>query len=396
MQKWKITACGGGSKSRFELVKEFSIEEAAAVRRFHRGMTDYYAPTALVGLPGRAASCRVAGVFVKDESTRFGLKAFKALGASFAVGRLLAERLGCDLDFGAVSAALKKARDETLTLATTTDGNHGRGVAWVAKVLGLKAVVYMPAGSAEERVRAIEGEGARVKVTTENYDDTVRLLAAEAKRQGWLIVQDTAWQGYEEVPRRIMQGYMTMAAEAVEQIPQPPTHVFLQAGVGSMAAGVMGFLSNYYQGRLPRFVILEPQAADCVFRSYAADRAVAVGGEMQTISAGLACGEVNPLAWPILREFGDYALSLDDSVAAEGMRLLAKPVGEDAAVTAGESGAIGGGVLKLLAEDASLREQLGINEASVLLFFNTEGATSPTRYREIVEDNALPWQEEEK
>lgn len=367
----------------------FSPQEVAKVRAFHQSMWGYYHATPLISLTNLAKRLGVKAIYVKDEGQRFGLKAFKALGGSYAIYSYLAKKYGVEVDFDAIMALKLPEIAPNLTFATTTDGNHGRGVAWTAKVLGIKAVVYMPVGSTQERIEAIRQEGAIVKVTDYNYDDTVRLLAKDAAANKWIVVQDTAWEGYTEIPMKIMQGYTTMVDEALKEIKEPPTHVFAQAGVGSLAAAVQAVVANTYEEK-PIFTILEAEAANCFYRSFQKGTPVAVTGKLSTIMAGLACGEVNPLAWEILQSYSDYALSCHDEVAAVGMRLWGSPLPGDSQIISGESGAIGGGVLGLLDKYHDLKSTLGINQDSVLLFFNTEGDTSPQHYREVVWGGQLP------
>ena len=277
-----------------------------------------------------------------------------------------------------------------VTFATATDGNHGRGIAWMARILGFPSVVYMPKGSVQTRVEAIAKEGAAVKITEFNYDDTVRMLVADAADNGWTVVQDTAWPGYEEIPLWIMQGYTTMVGEALEAMPEPPTHVFAQAGVGSMAGAAQAVVASYGYAEEPVFTIMEAAAANCFFRSFEQGKMVSVGGDLNTIMAGLACGEINPLAWKIIKNHSEFCLSCRDEVAALGMRLWGNPLGADEKITAGESGAIGGGVLGLLDKYHNLKTDMKLNKDSVMLFFNTEGDTYPEQYRDIVWGGLLP------
>lgn len=371
-------------------LKPFSLEDVKKVKTFHESMWGYYQPTKLVSLPHLAAWLGVKGIYVKDESTRFGLKAFKALGGSYAICSYLADRYSLPLNFDGIKNANLGTREPGLTFATTTDGNHGRGVAWTAKILGLNAVVYMPKGSTQERVDNIKGEGAQVTVTDYNYDETVRLLAKEAAAKGWVVVQDTAWEGYTDIPLKIMQGYTTMVSEALEKIPEKPTHVFVQAGVGSLAAAVQAVVYNTYGPKAPIFTVLEAEAANCFYRSFSKGAPTAVTGSMSTIMAGLACGEVNPLAWKIIQQYSSFALSCHDEVAALGMRILGNPLTGDEAIVSGESGAIGAGVLGLLNKYHNIKTDLGVTKDSVLLLFNTEGDTSPKHYRDVVWGGLLP------
>jgi diaminopropionate ammonia-lyase len=374
------------------LPEMFSTAVARKARRFHRQLPGY-APTSLVGLNRLARAWGLAGILVKDESTRFGLKAFKVLGGSYAVARMVCARLGMaieDVDFDYLVSPDVRRRLGRITLATATDGNHGRGVAWAAQQLKQPAVIFMPRASARARVESIRAHGARVEVTDLNYDDTVRLAWQQARRNGWQVIQDTAWEGYDAIPRWIMQGYLTLAAEAADQMAaagRHPTHVFLQAGVGAFAGAMAGYLVNRYPENPPRFIIIEPDSAACIQASAAADRLQNVGGALDTIMAGLACGEPNPAAWEILRKFASGFLSCANVTAANGMRILAHPLKGDPAVEAGESAAVGLGVLDLLVNApalADLKHALAIGPAATLLFFNTEGATDPANYRQIL------------
>jgi len=368
-------------------------ENVRSVIRFHKSIPGYQA-TPLYCLPELAGHLGVKNIYVKDESQRFGLNAFKVLGAAWAVAGIMSERLGRDLSdiaFHDLKQAAQQVKD--LMFVTATDGNHGRGVAWAAAQLGCQAAVFMPAGSSLSRVQAIQKEGATVWVTDKNYDDTVRLASAAARENGWQLVQDTAFEGYEKVPAWIAQGYTTMAEEVLAEIMgkdlQMPTHLFLQAGVGSMAASVLGYYANTLRGACPRTIIVEPDQADCMYQSALADDGTprAVRGDLKTMMAGLACGEPNPLAWSILRDFAAGFISCPDEVAAFGMRQLAKPRGNDPPIVSGESGAVGIGLLcQLLANSglAGIKEKINLNPTSVVLCFSTEGDTDPDNYRAIV------------
>ena len=373
----------------------FSASIAASVWRFHRQLPGY-APTNLVRLRQLARSWGLADIMVKDESTRFGLKAFKVLGGSYAVARMVCDKLGTSIEATDYSHLISQKvcrRLGRLTLATATDGNHGRGVAWAAEQFKQPAVVFMPRGSAQARVASIRSHGASVEVTDLNYDDTVRLACQRALENGWQLIQDTALPGYTAIPRWIMQGYLTMAAEAAEQMTDAglrPTHVFLQAGVGAFAGAMTGYLANRYPDNPPRIIIIEPENAACILKSAAATdgRPRTVRGNLETIMAGLACGEPSLAAWEILRDFASGFISCADQAAANGMRALAYPLPGDPAVEAGESGAVGLGVLDLLMNHsrlAYLKSDLTLDHDATLLFFNTEGATDPANYRHILQ-----------
>ncbi len=266
----------------------FSQSQAKLARQFHQKIAGYH-PTPLCALDDLANLFGVKKILVKDESKRFGLNAFKMLGGAYAIAQLLCEKYHLDIETLSFEH-LKNAIGEKMTFATTTDGNHGRGVAWAAQQLGQNAVIYMPKGSAQERVDAILNLGAECIVTDMNYDDTVRLTMQHAQQHGWEVVQDTAWEGYTKIPTWIMQGYATLADEAVEQMREmgvTPTHVLLQAGVGAMAGGVLGYLVDVYSPQNLHSIIVEPDKADCIYRSGVKGDIVNVGGDMATIMAGL-------------------------------------------------------------------------------------------------------------
>lgn len=374
--------------------ENFSKSTSQKVLRFHRKLPNYR-PTDLVRLRNLAQTWGIGEILVKDESTRFGLRAFKALGGSYAVARVLCQKLGVDIDgidYDFLTSDAVKQRIGRITLATATDGNHGRGVAWTAEQFGHDAVIFMPKGSARSRVQNIRSHGATVTVTDLNYDDTVRLADQTAQEKGWYLIQDTAGKGYTEIPLWIMQGYMTMFAEAVSQMARQeihPTHVFLQAGVGSFAAAAVGFLANTFRDNPPRFIIMEPTNAACMLASAESRDGLpkTVTGDLDTVMAGLACGEPNPMAWDILREFACCYMSCGDYVAANGIRMLANPLMGDYGLESGESGAVGIGLLDLLVNSSDFREltqELKIGPTSKVLLFNTEGATDPDNVRDIL------------
>ena len=376
---------------------DYTPETAGAVREFHRSFP-MYAPTPLAQLPETAKLLGVGEIYVKDESHRFGLNAFKVLGGSYAMGSYLAERLGKPLSETGYAVLTSPETRKTLgdiTFITATDGNHGRGVAWTANTLGQKSVVHMPKGSAEERLNNIRLAGADADIIDGNYDDAVRLSRKEAEEKGLVIVQDTSWEGYEKIPARIMQGYCTMGLEAYEQLPQKPTHIFLQAGVGSMAAAIAALFTDIYKEDRPRIILVEPNNADCFYRTAKADdgKLHIVTGDMKTIMAGLACGEPCHLAWEILRDCADHFIAFPDWAAAKGMRILGNPWGSDDRVVSGESGASGFGCCAAILTEpelAGIKQELGLDETSRILFFSTEGATDRENYRRIVWEGRFP------
>ena len=370
------------------------------VYEFHKSLPNYK-PTPLVDLKNLATHYGVKKVWLKDESKRFGLNAFKVLGGSYAIGKYLSQRLGKDINelpYNVLISDEVKKQLGDVTFVTATDGNHGRGVAWMANRLKQKSVVYMPKGSAKMRFDAIAREGADVTITELNYDDAVRLANKGAEDYGWIMVQDTAWDGYEEIPLWIMQGYSTIINEVIEQLKEmgdeKPTHVFLQAGVGSFAGAVQGYLAHLYGEDRPITVICEPHGANCIYKSMAANDGNPhnVSGDLTTIMAGLACGEPNTISWKILRDNSDFSVSCDDEIAARGMRVLSSPLGDDARVISGESGAVGLGLFTVLSEKkeefAELMKELKIDENSKILCISTEGDTDVEGYRNVVWNGA--------
>ena len=376
---------------RREDISFFNVEEAGKARKFHNTFS-MYQETPLVSLQNLAEKLQVKSIYLKDESKRFGLNAFKVLGASYAIANEIGRRIGKEITELSAESILSKETKEKIgdiTFVTATDGNHGRGVAWTANKLGQKSVVYMPKGSALERLENIRAEGAEAEITDMNYDDAVRLAQKMAEEKGWIVVQDTAWEGYEDIPRWIMQGYTTMGHEIMEQIPEKPTHIFLQAGVGSMAGAMTGFFSNLYKEDKPIIVIVEPAKADCLFQTAKADdgKLHTVTGDMDTIMAGLACGEPCTIGWDVLKGYADAFIRCPEYAAADGMRILASPVKGDTAVTAGESGAAAFGCMANILMDQDLvewKKLLKLDGNAKILCISTEGDTDQKNYQDVV------------
>ncbi len=376
----------------------FSRTEAEKARAFHQSLPGYR-ETRLARLDQLAERLGVGSVWVKDESSRFGLNAFKGLGGSYCIANYIGEQIGIPGDklrFQELTRSEVREKAGDLTFVTATDGNHGRGIAWTAKQFGYKSLVLMPKGSAKERLENIRALGAEAFITDCNYDDTVRMAAKIAEEHGWPLVQDTAWPGYEKILSWIMQGYMTMALEAMEQLNgEYPTHIFLQAGVGAMAGSLTGFFSDFFGENRPIITIVEPDQADCIYQTAAADdgKLHKVSGDLRTIMAGLACGEPCTIGWEVLRAHADYFVSMPDYAAAKGMRILGNPCGDDPRVISGESGAATlGFVAEIMQNDrqASIRKELKLNKDSRILFFSTEGDTDQKNYRQIVWDGLYP------
>ncbi len=368
------------------------LDNVDKARAFHKSFPQY-SVTPLANLSNMAEFLGLKSLFVKDESYRFGLNAFKVLGGSFAMARYIANELGKDvseIDYNYLTSEKLKNEFGQATFFTATDGNHGRGVAWAANRLGQKAVVLMPKGTVKSRFDNIAKEGAKVTIEEVNYDECVRMAnkLAEQTEHG-VMVQDTAWDGYEEIPAWIMQGYGTMASEAAEQITDRPTHIFIQAGVGSLAGAIQGYFANLYKDNPPKVVVMEAQAADCLYQSAkAGDGKIRfVDGDLQTIMAGLACGEPNTISFDILKNHSAFFVSCPDWVAEKGMRILAAPIKGDTQVTSGESGAVGMGLIYTLMKNPEyeeLKNAIGLDENSSVLMFSTEGDTDPENYKKIV------------
>ena len=393
--KWTVNHVPGSDDKFLDLMSEENVTKA---NEFHKSFPQY-SVTPLQKLSALASYLGVKGIYCKDESYRFGLNAFKVLGGSYAMGRYIAKELGRDisqLPYNVLSSDKLREEFGQATFFTATDGNHGRGVAWAAKRLGQKAVVRMPKGTTKTRFDNIAKEGAEVTIEEVNYDDCVRMAAAEAaKTEHGIIVQDTAWAGYEEIPSWIMQGYGTLVLEADKQLKENgvdrPTHVFVQAGVGSLAGAVVGYFAHKYKENPPVMVVGEASAADCLYRSavQADGNLVNVTGDLQTIMAGLACGEGNTIGWDILKNHVTVFASCPDWMSAKATRIYANPLENDPHIISGESGSVPLGLAytALHDEDAKdLKEALKLDENSNILVISTEGDTDPVRYREIVWD----------
>jgi diaminopropionate ammonia-lyase len=344
-----------------------------------------YAPTPLLDLPDAAAAARVGSVRYKDEGGRFGLGSFKALGGAYAVMRLLqAELAKRGVANSATTAELMdgthKDATKAITVCCATDGNHGRSVAWGAKLFGAACVIFVHEHVSQGRRDAIAQYGAEIRVVPGNYDDAVREAQKQADAKGWFVVSDTSYPGYTEVPRDVMQGYRVMAEEAAEQMGAAPTHVFIQGGVGGVAAAVATQMRARF-GNGPRVIIAEPEKAACLLASVEAGAPTTVEGELDTLMAGLACGEPSLLAWQELERSAFAVMAVPDDSAVACMKALAarKPP-----VVAGESAVAGLAALLLAASEPFARAALGLEADSRVLLFGTEGATDPAVYARLV------------
>ncbi|MCA0257475.1 MAG: diaminopropionate ammonia-lyase [Proteobacteria bacterium] len=351
-----------------------------------------YAITPLVSLDVLAEATGVKAIHYKQEAARFGLNSFKALGGAYAVFRLMAQiiadKTGKDACPQAVAAGEFADLAATITVACATDGNHGRSVAWGARLFGCKAVIFLHETVSTAREEAIAAFGARIIRTPGNYDDSVREAARMAAVEGWNVVSDTSYPGYTDIPRNVMQGYSVMAEEALGQLgDKRPTHVFLQGGVGGLAAAVVAHLRERLGEDAPSFIVVEPEAAACLLASAEAGVPKAVTGDLDTIMAGLACGEPSLIAWPILADSVCGFMAIEDAAAAETMRLLAS--GEAGAkLVGGESGVAGLAGFLTAASRADWRKRLSLDDDSVILVFGSEGDTDPDLYQKIIASDA--------
>lgn len=381
----------GRARAYGERQRKVLNHEAFAAARQEIQSWPGYRPSPLVALPALSSAAGLDAIWYKDESERFGLKSFKALGGAYAVLRLLIAEVETRTGRTGVTskdlmAGTFRAITDDITVTCATDGNHGRSVAWGAQTFGCRCVIYIHATVSKARKKAIKRFGATVVRTPGNYDDAIREAAEEAARHGRFVVSDTSYEGYMDVPRDVMQGYAVMVDEAMRQLPDGgrPTHVFVQGGVGGLAAAVCGHLWECWGTDRPRFVVVEPEKAACLYESARAGHSVAVHGELDTIMAGLACGEVSLLAWEILDEGADDFLTVPDDAALECMRLMARGAGSDPRVVAGESAVAGLAGVLLAIGRPDTAAALGLSSDSRVLLIGSEGDTDPELYRSVV------------
>lgn len=374
---------------------EDSLEKAAPgvvdADGFARACTEIkawpgYQPTTLVSLDGLASELGIGRIFYKDESTRFGLGAFKAVGGAYAVLRHLQDKLGGSVTLADLLAGKYRDRTQDITVCTATDGNHGKSVAWGAKLFGCRAVIYIHQGVSVGREQAIAAFGAEMRRIPDNYDASVRACAADAAKNGWQVISDTTWEGYRDIPRHVMHGYGVMMEEILQQLPadQDVTHVFIQAGVGGLPASVGGYLWLELDALRPKLVIVEPEKADCHYQSAKAGKPTAVTGKLDTLMAGLACGEVSPLAWTLLDKASFAFMTVPDAAAVFAMKTVATGNGADPKIVGGEAGVGGLAGLIAAAIDPSARASLLLDKNSKVLIIGSEGATDPVLYEKLV------------
>ena len=400
--KYIVHNNGDISKKNPSKAKEmFPIDRARDARKFHRQIPDYHM-TPLVALPNLAQLLGLGGIYIKNESERLRMSSFKVMGGSYAIYRLVKKLLGKENEDLSYDYLVSKECHDALgdiVFCSATDGNHGRGLAWACNKLNHPCKIYVHSETSQPRIDAIKKFGAEVTVVEGNYDDAVRQAAHDAEKNGWYVVSDTSWEGYEEIPTWIMQGYTSILLEAQEQFTGmgivKPTHVIVQAGVGAMAASVVGFYSALFPNDPPLFIVVEPDKAACIYESIAAGdgKCHNVTGDLDTIMAGLACGEPSPIAFDILRDNADVFIQTPDNVAARGMRILGCPLNGDPMVVSGESGAVPLGALFALRTDevdAQLKETLKLDKNSHIFMINTEGNTDPVEFRRIIWDGKDP------
>ena len=348
-----------------------------------------YAPTPLVALPGLAAQIGVGRIDYKHEGARFGLGSFKALGGAYAAMRVLqrevSARLGRTVSLADIRKGTYAEACSQITLSSATDGNHGRSLAWGCGRVGAPCRIYIHSEVSAVRAEAMREFGAEVVRIDGDYDESLRICKAEAEEHGWFVVSDTSWQGYTDPPRDVMAGYGIMTREACEAIDTAPTHVFLQGGVGGLAASVAGFLRQYWGDKTPRVIIVEPELAPCLYESARQGTPITVKIHQETIMAGLSCGEPSAIAWEILRaEASDY-ITIPDSLVAPTIRLLANAESGDEKIEAGESAVAGLATLIAATQHAKLANTLGLDATARILLFGSEGVTDPAIFKAIMD-----------
>lgn len=346
---------------------------------------DGYAITPLHDLKDLAASLGLATILYKDEGSRFGLGSFKSLGGAYAAARVLQREVsrltGQNVTLQDIKNGDYAQEISNLTLVTATDGNHGRSVAWGAARFGAKSRIYIHAEVSEGRAKAMEALGATLIRIKGDYDDSVHQARKDAAQNGWFVVSDTTWEGYVDPPKDVMSGYGVITSELVEALDTPPTHIFLQAGVGGLPAAIAASLRQRWGADSPMVIVVEPCQAACLFESAKQGQATTVKVEHESIMAGLSCGETSPLAWQIIREEVSAFLTIPDNLTGPIMRLLAK---QNPPITAGESAGAGLAALIAAAEQKDLRHSLALNQRSRVLLIGTEGATDPEIYQHIM------------
>ncbi|KLN62221.1 hypothetical protein WH96_01465 [Kiloniella spongiae] len=364
-----------------------------------------YEVSPLTSLPGLAKELNLVDVSFKDESKRFNLGSFKALGGAYAVFRFLKstieQKLAIEIGSDDLRNRIYEDITSQLTVTTATDGNHGRSVAWGAQIFGCKATIYVPTSCSTSRITAIKEFGATVIQTSLNYDETVEHCAKEAKKQNAQVISDTSWDDYRDIPAQIMQGYSIIAEETLKEYftrrfrqAIPPSHIFIQAGVGGLAAAITGYFWTYLGERRPKIIIVEPETAACLYASAAEGTLTKASGDKETgkihtVMAGLDCGEASPIAWDILSHGADFFMTIPDAITGPTMKLAAASPFDDQAIEAGESSIAGLAALIMTATHEDTREVLGLSPDSRILLINSEGIMDQSLYQELVVEDQL-------
>jgi len=352
-----------------------------------------YAATPLYTLKNLARDIGVDKIWYKDESHRFHLKSFKALGGAYAVARQLQKRI-TEITGATpgITDLLDKKFDHIVSqivISCATDGNHGRSVSWGCQMFGCKCVIYIHRDVSEGRKQAMEAFGATVNRISGNYDESVRQADAEAKLYGRIIISDTSYEGYMEIPKDVALGYTVLLSESVEQMgDEIPTHVFIQGGVGGLASAVCAYFWELWREQRPRFIVVEPENANCLQESARAGTPVIVKGDLDTLMAGLACGEVSALAWKILAIGANDFLTVNEESVPLTMKMLARGFNGDPAIEAGESAVAGLAALITACNSPQFSRSLELNESSRIYILGTEGATDPELYAQLVGSDA--------
>ena len=377
-----------------ELSAIMNIAQAHQSRQWLSSWRGIHRPaTPLYDLPDAAARCQVGRLCLKDESVRSPLGSFKALGAPIALVRQIL-RLHPDFEPAAILTGRYAEALRGYTVISATDGNHGRALAAAAQDAGCRCVIVLHAHVSPEREQAIAAYGADIVRIAGNYDESVQEAARLAAAHGWQVIADTSYDGYEDIPRDVMQGYGAIAEEIVEQTSAQRgragafTHVFLQGGVGGMAAGLASYFWEYHGPQRPCVISVEPAQADCLLQSAIQGRPAKATGTVDSVMAGLACGETSPLAWRFLQPCVDVFMTIEDEQAIEAMRTLAQGSERDTPIVVGESGVAGLAALEWLRSDPQRSEQVGLTAESRVLIISTEGATAPREYTRLVGQSA--------
>lgn len=342
-----------------------------------------YAPTPLYHLQALAAVLGLGEIHYKDEGPRFGLGSFKALGGAYAGLRVLQRELGGDATLAGIRAGHHATGVANITLASATDGNHGRSLAWGAQRFGAPCQIYIHKDVSEGRAQAMRDLGAVVTRIDGDYDVSVDQIRRDAEAKGWFVVSDTSWEGYTQAPTDVMAGYGVMVHEIIQELEQAPTHVFLQGGVGGLAAAVAAMLRQHWGADAPRVVVVEPELAACLFDSAKAGALTHFSIVEETLMAGLSCGEPSGLAWEVLREQASDFITIPESIVAPTMQILGRPLAGDLPITAGES-AVAGLAGVIAAATDPLKEQLGLSASSRVLLIGSEGATDAEIYGQLM------------